>query len=219
MKTFCTSATRVSRHTAIARGVRDRARHRHHGISRQPGCQGDRRGVQHGHGRRGRVAARAFRDADRRDRAGRQARGFPHTLARGRRAGDDRHACRARIWQAAGELRFRRGVRHPALSRARRPGRERGARSDETRALVQRYVRPIIDKGADIIVLGCTHYPFLRRSIQDAAGPAVEIIDPATAVARELRRRLESAGLLSDARSGHRAVLDDGCMSKSLPRS
>ncbi len=70
--------------------------------------------------------------------------------------------------------------------------------SDETRALVKRYVRPIIDKGGDIIVLGCTHYPFLRPLIQEVAGPAVDVIDPATPVARELRRRLDSAGLLSD---------------------
>jgi len=70
--------------------------------------------------------------------------------------------------------------------------------SDKTRALVERYVRPIVESGADIIVLGCTHYPFLRQLIHDAAGPAVEIIDPATAVARELRRRLDKAGVLSD---------------------
>ena len=70
--------------------------------------------------------------------------------------------------------------------------------SAETRALVKRFVRPIIDKGGDIIVLGCTHYPFLRPLIEEVAGPAVEVIDPATAVARELRRRLESAGLLQN---------------------
>jgi glutamate racemase len=69
--------------------------------------------------------------------------------------------------------------------------------SDETRALVTRYVRPILDKGGDIIVLGCTHYPFLRRIIEDVAGPAVDVIDPAMPVARELRRRLETAGLLN----------------------
>ena len=74
--------------------------------------------------------------------------------------------------------------------------------SGETRALVARYVRPIVDKGADIVVLGCTHYPFLRSIIQEAAGPAVDIIDPATPVARELRRRLESAGLANGAAGG-----------------
>jgi glutamate racemase len=73
--------------------------------------------------------------------------------------------------------------------------------SAETRALVKRYVRPIIDKGGDIIVLGCTHYPFVRPLIEEVAGPAVDVIDPATSVARELRRRLASAGLLQN--GGH----------------
>ena len=70
--------------------------------------------------------------------------------------------------------------------------------SNATRALVQRYIRPIIDKGGDIVVLGCTHYPFLRPLIQEVAGPAIAVIDPATPVARELRRRLENARLASD---------------------
>jgi glutamate racemase len=76
---------------------------------------------------------------------------------------------------------------------------EKGELSGErTRALVDQLVRPMIEKGADVIVLGCTHYPFLRVEIQEAAGPGVEIMDPATAVARELRRRLDTAGLLAD---------------------
>ncbi|HKY21825.1 MAG TPA: glutamate racemase [Vicinamibacterales bacterium] len=70
--------------------------------------------------------------------------------------------------------------------------------SEKTRLLVKRYVRPLIDKGADILVLGCTHYPFLAPLIQEIAGPGVDVIDPATAVARELRRRLENANLLRD---------------------
>jgi glutamate racemase len=69
--------------------------------------------------------------------------------------------------------------------------------SDQTRALVEKHVRPLLDKGADVLVLGCTHYPFLTAAIRDVAGAGVEVMDPATAVARELRRRLENAGLLS----------------------
>ena len=72
-----------------------------------------------------------------------------------------------------------------------------------TRSLVERYVRPLIDQGADTIVLGCTHYPFLSAVIQDIAGPDVTVIDPAVAVARELRRRLQGGGLLApDTRIG-----------------
>jgi glutamate racemase len=76
---------------------------------------------------------------------------------------------------------------------------EKGELSGErTRALIRTYVSPLIEKGADVLVLGCTHYPFLAEAIQDIAGSGVQIINPATAVARELRRRLEVAGLLSE---------------------
>ena len=75
---------------------------------------------------------------------------------------------------------------------------ERGdLQSPETRALVEQYVRPLVAKGADTIVLGCTHYAFLEPLIQAVAGPGVTVIDPAPAVARELRRRLSLASLLA----------------------
>jgi len=82
---------------------------------------------------------------------------------------------------------------------------EAGELSGETtRALVEQYVRPLVDSGADTIVLGCTHYPFLGTVIQEVAGPSVTVIDPAVAVARELHRRLQAAGLLApDARTGN----------------
>ena len=77
---------------------------------------------------------------------------------------------------------------------------ERGALADDqTRALVESYVAPLVHGGVDTIVLGCTHYPFLRTLIAEAAGPTVSVIDPSPAVARELRRRLEEGGLRSQA--------------------
>jgi glutamate racemase len=83
--------------------------------------------------------------------------------------------------------------------------------SDETRALVARYVGPIIARGADSIVLGCTHFPFLRHVIEEVAGPSVTIIDPAIAVAREVRRRLDAAGLLApDTQRGSEHVWTTG---------
>lgn len=66
-----------------------------------------------------------------------------------------------------------------------------------TRLLVEQYVRPLLDKGADTLVLGCTHFPFLSSVIQAITGPEVALIDPAEAVARELRRRLEASDRLS----------------------
>lgn len=64
-------------------------------------------------------------------------------------------------------------------------------------ALVARYVTPLLEKGADTLVLGCTHYPFLSPLIQEIAGPNVAVIDSAAAIARELGRRLTASNLLS----------------------
>lgn len=63
----------------------------------------------------------------------------------------------------------------------------------QTEAAVANRVRPLLAAGADVLVLGCTHYPFLRPVIQRVAGPDVTVLDPAPAVARELARRLEQA--------------------------
>lgn len=62
--------------------------------------------------------------------------------------------------------------------------------TDRARAAVVRYVAPLLEAGVDELVLGCTHYPFLRPLIEAAAGPHVEIIDPAPAVARQVGRVL-----------------------------
>jgi len=70
----------------------------------------------------------------------------------------------------------------------------------KTRTLLEGYVQPLLAKGADTLVLGCTHYAFLQPLIQDIAGPNVSLIDPAAPAARALTRRLEAARLLSDAR-------------------
>jgi len=60
-------------------------------------------------------------------------------------------------------------------------------------------VEPLITAGADVIVLGCTHFPMLRGEIEAAAGPGVAVIDTGAAVAGELARRLDAAGLLNPA--------------------
>lgn len=60
----------------------------------------------------------------------------------------------------------------------------------KTRELLQECLDPMLAAGVDTIVLGCTHYPFVLPLIQDIAGPAVQIIDPAPAVARQAQRVL-----------------------------
>lgn len=69
--------------------------------------------------------------------------------------------------------------------------------SPETRALVARHLQPLLDAGVDTIVLGCTHYPFLKPLIADLAGPAIALIDTGAAVARQLERRLAEQTLLA----------------------
>jgi len=70
--------------------------------------------------------------------------------------------------------------------------------SSDTEALLRQFIAPLIDQGADTLVLGCTHYPFLRDTIQRVAGQGVSLLDPAEAVARELARRLAESGSLCE---------------------
>ncbi len=62
--------------------------------------------------------------------------------------------------------------------------------SAQTRALLHQYIDPLVAKGIDYLVLGCTHYPFLWNQIAAVAGAGVTLLEPAQAVARELKRRL-----------------------------
>jgi glutamate racemase len=67
-------------------------------------------------------------------------------------------------------------------------------------AMLERYIAPLLDQGADTLVLGCTHYPFVKNGIErvlrDHARTDVLLIDTGDAVARQLVRLLEAAGLL-----------------------
>lgn len=64
-----------------------------------------------------------------------------------------------------------------------------------TQALLKRYLAPLLAAGADTIVLGCTHYPFLAPQIERLAGPGIQLIDAAPAVARQAARVLGERGL------------------------
>ncbi len=65
----------------------------------------------------------------------------------------------------------------------------------EAEATVRASLQPLLDAGADTIVLGCTHYPFLQPVIERLAGPDVKVIDPAPAVARQTVRILQEKGI------------------------
>lgn len=65
------------------------------------------------------------------------------------------------------------------------------ADSEETLELLAKHLEPIQDAGADTLVLGCTHYPFLRKSIRKLLGESITLIDTSDAVVRQLKRQLE----------------------------
>lgn len=60
----------------------------------------------------------------------------------------------------------------------------------EVDAAVREYTQPMLDAGADTLVLGCTHYPFLRKPIQEIVGTDVTLIDTGAAVARRVQSLL-----------------------------
>lgn len=68
----------------------------------------------------------------------------------------------------------------------------------KTAKLISKIVTPLVEGGADKIVLGCTHYPFLRKEIAQVAGEGVEIIDSSEAVARRVRALLEENGFVAE---------------------
>jgi len=67
--------------------------------------------------------------------------------------------------------------------------------SSEVMALLDQFVEPMVAQGADTLVLGCTHYPFLIPAIRQRFGTALTLVDTGAAIARQLQRRLETDGL------------------------
>lgn len=61
---------------------------------------------------------------------------------------------------------------------------------DQVTALLGEILAPMTSRGADVLVLGCTHYPFAADTIRTLAGPDVAIVDPAPAIASQLLRLL-----------------------------
>lgn len=64
----------------------------------------------------------------------------------------------------------------------------------QTEKILRNALEPMMEKGVDTVVMGCTHYPFVIPLIQKITGPAVQVIDPAPAIARQIKRLLEARG-------------------------
>jgi glutamate racemase len=57
------------------------------------------------------------------------------------------------------------------------------------------YLAPLRERGTDVLVLGCTHYPLLRPLLQRVMGPGVRLIDSGEATAEALETTLRSSGI------------------------
>lgn len=72
--------------------------------------------------------------------------------------------------------------------------------SPAVEALLRDCVDPMLAAGADTLVLGCTHYPFIAPTLQRLVGDDVQIVEPSAAIARQAARVLERNGLLQTRR-------------------
>ena len=69
--------------------------------------------------------------------------------------------------------------------------------SPALRQMLQGYVEPLLSAGCDTIILGCTHYPFLKPLLAQMLPPSITLIDTGAAVARQLKRLLGERDLLA----------------------
>jgi glutamate racemase len=80
-----------------------------------------------------------------------------------------------------------------------------------TRLIAEEYLTPLVQKGVDTLVLGCTHYPLLKKVISQVMGEKVKLIDSAEETAKEVKTFLASHGLLRRSRGTafHRFFVSD----------
>jgi glutamate racemase len=88
---------------------------------------------------------------------------------------------------------------------------ERGVTSGrQLLGLAQSYLDPLLGAGVDTVVLGCTHYVFIRDAIERALGPGVRLIDSGGAIARQTERILRERAQLTPAGDGSLRILTTG---------
>ncbi|MDG9925982.1 MULTISPECIES: glutamate racemase [unclassified Pseudomonas] len=64
-----------------------------------------------------------------------------------------------------------------------------------TRQLLQGWVAPLLAEGCDTLILGCTHYPFIRPLLRELVPESISLVDTGAAVARHLQSLLDQRGL------------------------
>lgn len=81
---------------------------------------------------------------------------------------------------------------------------------DDVSRFLARTLAPLTVAQVDTLVLGCTHYPFLREAIAEVMGPGVEILDSGEAVARQVERVLSGQDALAPGPEGTILLLTSG---------
>lgn len=76
----------------------------------------------------------------------------------------------------------------------------------QTRKILEDALEPMLQEGVDTLVMGCTHFPFVIPLISEIAGGEVNVIDPAPAIARQVKRVLETRGLLRERKKAGKMV-------------
>ena len=82
--------------------------------------------------------------------------------------------------------------------------------SPELKAAINEYADALKAKDVDTVILGCTHYPFVKEYLEEAFGPGVTVIDPAEATALQAKADLEARGLLRTEGQGNCTVCFTG---------
>ena len=76
-------------------------------------------------------------------------------------------------------------------------------------AVAREYLKPLLKAQIDTLVLGCTHYPLLKKTLSKVAGKKVKIVDSAEETARSLHRNLEMHGVEMDGHGGGQYFVSD----------
>jgi len=124
------------------------------------------------------------------------ANGLVGVLATAGTLASARFAESKRMLEAGGKVRFLLAACNGLADQV-----EKGElRSAATAALLERYLAPLLREGADTVVLGCTHYPFVLPLVEALArkhaSVPIKVIDTGEAVARQLARVLEQCGMV-----------------------
>ncbi|MDR3112157.1 MAG: glutamate racemase [Elusimicrobiota bacterium] len=72
-----------------------------------------------------------------------------------------------------------------------------------TNAVIKKYMKRLLEKKIDVLVLGCTHYPLIKKALAESIGQEIAIVDSAQATALEVKKNLAQKQILSNRKEGN----------------